>query len=175
MRRLLLLFVGLVALALPGAPAARDAASGGGLTVDQLAGQRVVYAYAGLRPPAALLAAIRAGEAGGVILFGPNIASLSQIRGVIAELQRASLASPVHAPLLVMTDQEGGEVRRLPGPPTLSEKQIGRSPDGGALARAAGAGAAHTLAGVGVNVSQRSVLILCCWRMSTASWENSSE
>ena len=45
------------------------------------------------------------------------------------ELQQANLspANPVHLPLLLMTDQEGGLVRRLPGPPVLSEKQIGQS------------------------------------------------
>jgi beta-N-acetylhexosaminidase len=128
------------------------------LTIDQLAGQRIIYAYAGLRPPASLLAAIRAGEAGGVIFFAPNIASLPQIRGVVAQLQRASRASPVHAPLLLMTDQEGGEVRRLPGPPTWSEKQIGASRAGASLARAAGTAAGRTLAGVGMNVNLAPVL-----------------
>ena len=37
----------------------------------------------------------------------------------------AAKSSPVHRPLLLMTDQEGGQVRRLPGAPVLSEKQIG--------------------------------------------------
>jgi beta-N-acetylhexosaminidase len=32
------------------------------LSLQQLAGQRIVYAYSGLKPPASLLAAIRAGE-----------------------------------------------------------------------------------------------------------------
>ncbi len=128
------------------------------LTIDQLAGQRIIYAYAGLRPPASLLAAIRAGRAGGVIFFGSNIASLAQIRGVTAELQRASLASPVHAPLLLLTDQEGGEVRRLPGGPSLSERQIGRSASAGALARRAGNAAAGTLTGAGMNVNLAPVL-----------------
>src|SRR5437868_13675989 len=84
------------------------------LSVQQLAGQRIVYAYAGLKPPASLLSAIRAGEAGGVIFFAPNVSSVSQLRGVIAQLQRASLASPLHTRLLMLVDQEGGEVRRLP-------------------------------------------------------------
>jgi beta-N-acetylhexosaminidase len=128
------------------------------LTPDELAGQRIIYAYAGLRPPASLLTAIRAGEAGGVIFFGPNISSLSQIRGVIAELQRASLASPLHTRLLMLTDQEGGEVRRLPGAPALSEKQIGRSRAAASLAHAAGTGAGHALAGVGMNVNLAPVL-----------------
>jgi beta-N-acetylhexosaminidase len=128
------------------------------LSLPQLAGQRIVFAYAGLKPPPSLLSAIRAGEAGGVIFFGPNIASLGQIRRVIAQLQRASLGSPLHTPLLMLTDQEGGEVRRLPGAPMLSEKQIGESPDAAALARAAGAGAGENLHTVGMNVNLAPVL-----------------
>jgi beta-N-acetylhexosaminidase len=137
---------------------ARRAAAVQKLTVDQLAGQRIIYAYAGLWPPAALLAAIRAGEAGGVIFFGSNISSLGQIRGVIAQLQRASLASPLHTRLLMLTDQEGGEVRRLPGAPALSEKQIGQSRGAASVAGAAGTGAGHALAGVGMNVNLAPVL-----------------
>lgn len=128
------------------------------LSLAELAGQRVIYAYAGLRPPPALLGVIRAGEAGGVILFGPNVSSPSQIRAVIAQLQSAALASPVHERLLILTDQEGGQVRRLPGAPELSEKQIGAAPNASAQARSAGAGAARNLRGVGVNVNLAPVL-----------------
>lgn len=128
------------------------------LSTEQLAGQRIVYAYSGLTPPGALMAAIRAGEAGGVILFAPNIASRTQVREVISGMQRASLASPVHARLLILTDQEGGEVRRLPGAPVLSERQIGASPGALGQARAAGAGAGRNLAGAGLNVNLAPVL-----------------
>jgi beta-N-acetylhexosaminidase len=128
------------------------------LSLPQLAGQRIIYAYAGLTPPALLTAAIRAGEAGGVILFSPNIASRAQIRSVVAGLQRASLASPIHTRLLILTDQEGGQVRRLPGAPTLSEKEVGGSADPLTQARLAGGGAGANLAGVGVNVNLAPVL-----------------
>ncbi len=128
------------------------------LTNDQLAGQRVIYAYAGLQPPASLLANISAGEVGGVIFFASNISSSSQIRSVIARLQRANGTSPVHAPLLLMTDQEGGQVRRLAGPPMLSEKQAGEQPDPVASARAAGTGAGRNLADAGMNVNLAPVL-----------------
>lgn len=137
---------------------ASGASVAGRLSLDQLAGQRIIYAYAGTQPPASLLAAIRAGEAAGVIFFGPNIASEAQIRGVIERLQKANAAGPVHAPLLMLTDQEGGEVRRLPGAPALSEKQIGEGPDGSALAAAAGSGAGRNLAGAGMNVNLAPVL-----------------
>lgn len=128
------------------------------LSLKQLAGQRIVYAYAGLHPPSSLIGAIRAGEAGGVILFGPNIASRSQIRSAIKQLQQAALASPVHVRLLILTDQEGGEVRRLPGAPSLSERQIGQALDASAQAQAAGSGAGRNLAGVGINVNLSPVL-----------------
>jgi beta-N-acetylhexosaminidase len=128
------------------------------LSLQQLAGQRIVYAYAGLQPPVSLLSAIRAGEAGGVIFFDSNISGLRQIRTVINELQRASLASPVHTRLLMLTDQEGGEVRRLPGAPTLSEKQIGQSADAVALAGSAGTGAGRNLHSVGMNANLAPVL-----------------
>jgi beta-N-acetylhexosaminidase len=127
------------------------------LSLAQLAGQRVIYAYSGLNPPASLFSAIHAGEAAGVILFGPNVSSLAQVRAVIEELQRVSAASPIHAPLLILADQEGGEVRRLPGPPLLSEHAIGESGNAG-VAAAAGAQAARDLAAVGVNVNLAPVL-----------------
>jgi len=129
-----------------------------GLTRRQLAGQRIIYSYPGLTPPASLLRIIRAGEAAGVIFFGENIASPAQISSVIAQLRQAQAQSPVHVPLLLMVDQEGGLIRRLPGAPALSEKRIGQSTDPVAAAAAAGTGAGRTLAAVGINVNLAPVL-----------------
>lgn len=128
------------------------------LTPAQLAGERIVYAYAGLTPPPSLIDRIERGEAAGVIFFESNVASPSQLRAVIDELQRANRQSPVHAPLLMLTDQEGGLVRRLPGAPLASEKEIGAAADGASLARAAGSGAGATLAAAGINVNLAPVL-----------------
>ena len=128
------------------------------LTAAQLAGQRVIFSYPGLTPPASLLDQISAGLAGGVIFFGENITSLTQIAAVVAQLKAAHASSPVRAPLLLMTDQEGGIVRRLPGEPTLSEKQIGASTDPAAAAASAGTGAGQNLAGVGMNLNLAPVL-----------------
>ena len=135
-------------------PAQRLAA----LSSQQLAGQRVVYSYPGLTVPAALLQAITAGEAAGVIFFGGNISGDAQIASAIQQLVQAQQQSPVPAPLLLMTDQEGGEVRRLPGAPTLSEKQIGASSNPALEASQAGTGAGQNLAGVGMNVNLAPVL-----------------
>jgi beta-N-acetylhexosaminidase len=130
------------------------------LSQAQMAGQRVIYSYGGHTPPGRLLYLIRHGQAAGVIFFGQNIASKSQIAGVIKKLVAANAAktNPVHSPLLLMTDQEGGEVRRLPGAPTLSEKQIGQSAHPNAAATNAGQGAASNLRSVGMNVNLAPVL-----------------
>ena len=131
------------------------------LTPAQKAGQRVIYSYSGLQPPASLLSWIRRGQVGGVIFFGGNIASRAQIAAVIKQLDQAnaSASNPLHAvPLLLMTDQEGGLVRRLPGRPVMSEKQIGEAADPAAAAKAAGTGAGQNLASVGMNVNLAPVL-----------------
>jgi len=129
-----------------------------GLTNLQLAGQRVIGSYPGLTPPASLFTDITSGQVAGVIFFGENISSESQIAGVITQLRQAQAQSPIQVPLLLMTDQEGGLVRRLPGEPVLSEKQIGQSSDPVAAATAAGTGAGQNLAGVGMNVNLAPVL-----------------
>ena len=131
------------------------------LTPAQMAGQRVIYSYPGLTPPPSLLRWIRHGKAAGVIFFGANIASTAQLTSVVRELDRANGAAsnPLRRyPLLLMTDQEGGIVRRLPGAPELSERDIGAAPDPAAQARAAGAGAGQNLAGAGLNVNLAPVL-----------------
>ena len=128
------------------------------LTARQLAGQRVIYSYPGLTLPSGLLSAIGAGEAAGVIFFGENVSGDSQIASVVAQLVAANASSPVQSPLLLMTDQEGGEVRRLPGAPTLSEKQIGAAAQAQAAATQAGSGAGQNLGGVGMNVNLAPVL-----------------
>jgi len=128
------------------------------LSTAQKAGERVILSYAGPTPPVQLLSALRAGDAAGVIFFRDNITSRGQFAHVVAQLESAASHSPVKAPLLLMTDQEGGLVRRLPGAPSLSEKQIGSSAHSATLARQAGQGAAANLAGVGLNVNLAPVL-----------------
>ena len=130
------------------------------LSAAQLAGQRVIYSYPGLTPPPALLQLIRRGEAAGVIFFPANITSPAQLAAVARQLQRASVSpqNPVHEPLLLMTDQEGGVVRRLPGAPQLSERRIGQSAHPAVAARSAGAGAAASLRRAGLNVNLAPVL-----------------
>lgn len=137
------------------APAARGLQR---LSATQLAGQRIIYAYAGPAPPASLLRLIRRGDAAGVIFFAPNILSRGQLRTSVQELQRANASSPIHAPLLMLIDQEGGQVRRLAGAPEPSEKQLGRSENALADTSQAGYATGRNLAGVGLNVNLAPVL-----------------
>ena len=130
------------------------------LTVAQLAGQRVIYSYTGLNPPAGLLKLIRHGEVAGIIFFSGNVGTEAHLASVVGQLQRAdaSLSNPVRQPLLLMTDQEGGQVRRLPGEPVLSAKQIGESAHPWAEATREGGLGADNLRGVGLNVNLAPVL-----------------
>ena len=92
----------------------------------KLLGQRIMVGFRGTRPTATLLSQVRSGRAGAVILFGSNVVSRSQTLALTGALQRAARAG--HNPrLLIATDQEGGEVKRLPGPPDLSPPQIAAS------------------------------------------------
>ncbi|MBO0868093.1 MAG: hypothetical protein J2P15_05970, partial [Micromonosporaceae bacterium] len=142
-------------------PAAGVSGAGSELTPAQQAGQRVIWSYPGLTPPQALLDAIRAGLVGGVIFFGENInrsSYPSQIQAVTSELAQAQADSGVGYPLLLMTDQEGGIVQRLPGLPGLTEKQIGASADPVGTATTAGVGAAQNILTAGMNCNLAPVL-----------------
>ena len=144
----------------PAAAAGSSSATGLTLSTSQMAGQHVVYSYTGLKPPATLLSLISRGRAAGVIFFGDNISSRAQISAVIRRLERAnaSARNPVRAPLLLMTDQEGGLIRRLGGAPSLSEKEIGAASDPAAAAAKAGDSAGRNLRSVGINVNLAPVL-----------------
>ncbi|HWG24060.1 glycoside hydrolase family 3 N-terminal domain-containing protein [Actinospica sp.] len=134
-------------------------ASTANLTPVQLAGQRVIYSFTGTTVPSSLLRLIREGEAGGVIFFSSNIPSVSQLTAETKALVAAQQESPVHLPLLLMTDQEGGEVRRIAdGDPTESQLTIGESSNPASAAATAGSGAAQTLSGAGLNVNLAPVL-----------------
>lgn len=128
---------------------ARPATDGSTVPIDQMLGQMIVSPYAGNTPPQALLDRVRAGEVGGVILFSENTAGgEASTRAQIAELQAAASAGG-KPPLLIMTDQEGGEVRRLTwAPPFLAAADM-RSAE---VAAAEGAATGAALRAVGVNL-----------------------
>jgi beta-N-acetylhexosaminidase len=132
------------------------------LTVAQAVGQRIVVSLPGTTVPDALARQVRRGEVAGVILFGRNVASRAQLRGLTASLQAQRERSPAalrDRPLLVMIDQEGGLVKRLPGAPSRSAAGMGATGSVAAV-RAEGVATARNLRGVGVNVDLAPVLDL---------------
>lgn len=130
----------------------------GPVTDEQLAGQRIVYSYPGPVVPDSVLAAVRGGRAAGVIFFAENIPDTATLRTAVDRLREAQRQSPVAAPLLLMTDQEGGRVRRLPGAPELSAREVGESADAVAVAARTGTEAGRNLAAAGLNVNLAPVL-----------------
>jgi beta-N-acetylhexosaminidase len=128
--------------------------TGGGADPEKRAsprdvGQRIVTGMTGSRPSSSLLQRIRRGEVGGVILFGSNVRSVAQVRSAISVLQRAARRGR-RPPLLTMTDQEGGSVKRFPSlPPAHSALGMGRDP---ALAEREGRRTGRALLAAGVNV-----------------------
>jgi beta-N-acetylhexosaminidase len=97
--------------------------------------------FSGPSADSGLLARVRAGLVGSVILFGENIVSSSQLRSLTGTLQRAARQGG-NPPLLISTDQEGGQVKRLPnGPPFLAPPDMvhtGNPAVAGGEGRAAG-------------------------------------
>lgn len=119
------------------------------MTVRQAAGQHLVFAYDGLVPPPDLRRRIARGEAAGVILFARNVRSAAQVRATMRSLQRIRRPPGFRAPLLVMADQEGGAVRRIPGAPARAAADV----ETASQARFDGRAAARTLRSAGVNVN----------------------
>jgi beta-N-acetylhexosaminidase len=119
-------------------------------SVEELVGQRLIVAMEGTTPSASLIARVRAGEVGGVILFGGNVRTFPQVRDLAARLQAAARAAG-RPPLLVAVDQEGGSIRRLRwAPPARSAAELGALPE--LKVRATGRATALALRAVGVNV-----------------------
>ncbi len=104
----------------------------------------------GTFPDAALLARVRAGQVGGVILSNANVRSARQVRALVGMLRDAARAGGQPSPL-VAVDQEGGPTRRLAwAPPLRSTERLGQlAPE---TVRAQGLATARALRAVGVNV-----------------------
>jgi beta-N-acetylhexosaminidase len=139
-----------------GADATVDAAPPRKLSAGELAGERVIAGFPGRRPPAKVKQMIGDGELAGVILFSENLGGRRHARRLIHRLQAIQRPAGLRDPLLVMIDQEGGLVKRLPGPPNASAQQMGRR--GRAYSRRQGARTARNLRSVGVNVNLAPVL-----------------
>jgi beta-N-acetylhexosaminidase len=126
------------------------------LPVEQLAGERIVVGLSGTSVGAELRAAIREGRIAGVVLFAGNFPSRAAGRRLIARLQAIPRPPKLRRPLLVMVDQEGGQVKRLSGAPTASARTMGAR--GAAFSARQGRRTAANLRDVGVNVDLAPVL-----------------
>lgn len=120
------------------------------MSVQELIGQRIILAFDGYRLPGVVESKLEQGKAAGVILFERNVRSPAQVRRLTSAVQVAAQRSPVALPALVMVDQEGGLVHRLPGPPEESAARMARLPPG--EIEAIGRATAESLRDFGVNV-----------------------
>lgn len=107
-----------------------------------------MFAFSGTEVPRNLRLRIARGEAAGVLLFGANVSSIAQVRGLTRELQAIRRPKGLNAPLVVMVDQEGGLVKRLPGAPDRAPLQMTSN----SIARSQGRATARTLVSAGANI-----------------------
>lgn len=118
-------------------------------------GQLLVAGFEGTSPPRELVRMIKSYGIGGVILFRDNVEDPFQLAKLNNQLQRLS---PL-APLLIMIDQEGGRVSRLPSPftqfPAAAQLGACNSYD---LAYRFGRAMARELRAVGINMNLAPVL-----------------
>ena len=126
------------------------------LSIGQLAGERLVAGFAAREPPPELRRMIHRGELAGVVLFSNNFSSGAEARRLIRALQSVRRPQGLRDPLLVMVDQEGGQVKRLPGPPLASASEMGRR--GASFSSRQGRLTARSLTGAGINVDLAPVL-----------------
>gem|GEM_PF-265195 len=127
------------------------------LTPAHLAGERIVVGMGGTGLTPGLRRAIRTGQVAGVVLFAADFPSRAAGRELIDALQAVPRPRKLRPfPLLVMTDQEGGEVKRVDGAPDASAATMGAK--GPAFSRRQGRATAANLSSLGVNVDLAPVL-----------------
>jgi beta-N-acetylhexosaminidase len=132
------------------AGSARATTPAGPPTPAELIGQKLVVRMRGTTPSASLLARVRLGHIGGVIIRPDNFSSAAGLRSLTSSLRRAAAAGG-QPPLLIAVDQEGGPVKTVPWiPPTLSPGDLGSGGSAGtALTQGQRTGAA--LRALGIN------------------------
>jgi beta-N-acetylhexosaminidase len=126
------------------------------LSPKQLAGQRILVSVAGTSVSPRLRNAVGQGRIAGVVLFAENFPSRAAGAGLIARLQAIPRPANLRQPLLVMVDQEGGQVKSLSGAPSASAKEMGAR--SAAFSARQGRRTAADLRSVGVNVDLAPVL-----------------
>ncbi len=128
---------------------AKDLTSG--LSEGQLVGQRILYSFEGTTLPDSVADRLRTGRAAGVVIFDRNYADSEQFIALVDQIHALARKGLEGLPALVMVDQEGGEIRRLPAPPDPSAAQMGAQLSA-AETEVQGAATGVALRGYGVNV-----------------------
>jgi beta-N-acetylhexosaminidase len=133
----------------------REAESPVGATtsIPRMVGQRFMVGLREAAPSPRLLADARRGEIGGVVVFTDQ-STPAQVKSATAALRQAAAAGH-NPPLLIATDQEGGPVKRLPGPPNAPLSSLSQ---GAALREGSATG--RYLRSYGINVDLAPVLDL---------------
>src|SRR5690606_125556 len=121
---------------------------------ENLIGYKFMLAFEGRTPPERVLDWIAERKVGGFSLFRPhNYDTPAQVRALTSALQRAARAAG-QAPLLIATDQEGGQLTAMGEGTTqfAGNMALGATRDP-ALARRVGRAIGLELAAIGINVS----------------------
>ncbi|MDM8544698.1 beta-N-acetylhexosaminidase [Desulfococcaceae bacterium HSG9] len=131
----------------------------GSFSTEQLAGQRLMVGFDGHVFNGDLQTLICDLKVGGVILFTRNLGNPDQIQALCTAIQDCARSAD-QPPLLISTDQEGGQVARLKAPFTLfpGNPMITAEADAEHFAKVT----ATELSGVGINMNMAPVLDVDC-------------
>ncbi len=86
----------------------------GRLSIQDVVGQMFVVGMSGTEPDYYIEKMVRERNVGGVLLFGYNMESEEQTRGLVDSLQELAMQTEPAIPLFVAVDHEGGEVQSAP-------------------------------------------------------------
>jgi beta-N-acetylhexosaminidase len=117
-------------------------------------GATIVVSWYGTVIPPLLVQALEDGRVGGVLLFASNFNSPAQLRALSDQVTAIAARSCLDHPILVMLDQEGGQVNRVQAsfaPPSQLVVGHGGAAHVTAVERASGAGLRSL--GVGLNLA----------------------
>lgn len=124
------------------------------VSLEHAVRQKMMFCFAGVEPSPDILATIARQRLGGVTLFRAwNVVDPGQVRALTAALQGAARAS-AQPPLLIGTDQEGGQLVAIDAGTTLFPSNMALAATRSAeLTYRAGQAVARELAAMGVNVA----------------------
>jgi beta-N-acetylhexosaminidase len=121
--------------------------------LKKLIGQTLVGRMDQNGPNEQLIRQVRKGQVGGLLVLARDPTRLQEHVATVQDAAREG-GNP---PLLIMIDQEGGPVKRLPGPPNVSPNELGETGDT-TVASAEGQATAELLQPLGVDIDLAPVL-----------------